>query len=362
MMSAECQDDAIDERLEFQTKEDLRRRRYDLSAWNDVEHWFSSSGSTGAPVLYPWTSADQKIADATVLRAHAGLAPMPGATGLVIAPTGLPGMWHHMTRQLRSLGLATALPGTVPEHVFNLIEQLLPRVLISLPLVLSRLGELHARSGRNPMTGGFLFSGGDVLSLARQRRIEAMWGASVKNFYGLSEVFGPLASQQEDSGALAWHAEEVSVEILDPLSAEPVAPGETGVAVLTTLWDRPASLTRYWTGDCFRLLEWLAAGRPLFEMRGRETVRLPALKAEWFPVDVDQAVLSDPAAGNEWTVRATADEVLLIVECASGVEALDPRTLSAVDAMFDCPVRWRATELGSIDRFVPKLAVTREQQ
>jgi phenylacetate-CoA ligase len=349
----------IDERApraaEFQTKEDLRRRRYDLSAWSDVEHWFSSSGSTGDPVLYPWTAADQKVADATMRRAHADLAPMPGGTGLIIAPTGLPGMWYHMTRQLRSLGLTTALPGVVPHHIFNLIEQLAPRLLISLPLVLSRLGEIHAATGRHRMSGGLLFSGGDVLSPARRRRIETMWGVSLKNFYGLSEVFGPLAS--ETDGTFVWQADDVRVEILDPVTAEPVPVGETGIAVLTTLWERPASLTRYWTGDCFRLLEWLAPGRPRFEMRGREAVRLPALNAGWFPVDVDHAVLSDPAAGNEWMVRASDETIVITVESASGVEAFDRQTFTAVREMFEQPVRWETAAPGSLDRSIPKLAV-----
>jgi phenylacetate-CoA ligase len=228
---------------------------------------------------------------------------------------------------------------------------------MSLPLVLSRLGEIHAGTGRHLMSDGALFSGGDVLSPARRRRIEAMWGVPLRNFYGLSEVFGPLASEKDDSGTFVWQAEEVRVELLDPVTAEPVSVGQTGIAVLTTLWERPASLTRYWTGDCFRLLEWLAPGRPLFEMRGREKVRLPALKPELFPVDVDQAVLSDPAAGNEWTLRASPDQILLTVESASGVEAFDRQTLSMIGEMFEQPVLWQTATPGSLDRSIPKLAV-----
>jgi phenylacetate-CoA ligase len=344
--------------LEFQTKEDLRNRRYDLSAWTDVLYWFSSSGSTGDPVVYPWTEADQRIADATVRKAHSGLDPMLGATGFVIAPTGLPGMWYHMDRQLHSLGLTTVFPGVAPEGILNLMERLKPRLLISLPLVLGRLGELCAMAGRQPLSGSLLFAGGDVLSPARRRRIEALWGLPLKNFYGLSEIFGPLASEADDPSVLAWQAEEAFVEILDPITRQPVAPGETGVAVITTLWDRPASLVRYWTGDCFRLLGWLAPGRPCFEMRGRELVRLPSLKPDRFPVDVDEALLSDPAAGNEWTLADGSRELLLTIEAAARLDALDPRTLTKVEEMFELPIRWQAAPPGTLDRSIPKLAVS----
>jgi len=347
--------------LGFQTKEDLRGRRYDLSAWPDVLYWFSSSGSTGDPVVYPWTATDQKTADATVRKVHAGLDPMPGATGFVIAPTGLPGMWYHMDRQLHSLGLATVFPGVgSPERILKLIEQLQPSLLISLPLVLSRLGELHALSGRAALSGGVLFAGGDVLSPARRRRIEALWGVPLKNFYGLSEVFGPLADDPDGSGALVWQATEVFVEILDPVTRQPVGPGDTGVAVLTTLWDRPASLVRYWTGDCFRLREWLDPGRPLFEMRGRE-VRLPGLKADGFPVDIDQILLSDQAAGNEWALSSGIGELVLTVETAAGLDAFDSGTFEKAQALFELPLRWQAAPLGSLDRSVPKLAVSRRE-
>lgn len=261
-----------------------------------------------------------------------------------------------MDRQLHHLGLATVFPGIAPERILTLLGMLRPRLLISLPLVLSRLGEAHASIGGPPFTDGLLFAGGDVLSPARRRRIEALWGASLRNFYGLSEVFGPLASPPDDGDALEWNAEEVLVEILDRQTLRPVEPGQSGIAVLTTLWDRPASLERYWTGDCFRLLRWSSPGRPVFEMRGREQVRLPGLRAEWFPVDVDDALLSDPAAGNEWTFADRSGELFLTVETPA-LDAIDRQTVARVEAMFDRPMRLQAALPGTLDRTVPKLAV-----
>lgn len=340
----------------FQTKEHLRTRRYDLEPADDVLYWFSSSGSIGDPVVYPWTAADQQIADRTVAKAHARLPMMRGATGFVIAPTGLPGMWHHMDRQLHQLGLATVFPGIAPDRILSLMATLRPRLLISLPLVLSRLGEAHVMAGGPRFEDGVLFAGGDVLSPARRGRIEGLWRAPLRNFYGLSEVFGPLAGESEEGDGLEWNADEVQIEILDPRTLRQVQPGETGIAVLTTMWKRPASLERYWTGDCFRLLRWSSPGHPVFEMRGREQVRLPGLKTECFPVEVDDALLSDPAAGNEWRITEQTEELLLSLE-TNALDAIDRQTVTRVEAMFDRRIRWQAASHGALDRSVPKLAV-----
>src|SRR5262245_10135719 len=114
----------------FTDKEDLRNRRYDLSNRRDILHWFSSSGSTGRPVLYPWSRADEDIATAVLRRIHPDC-DFSGGTALVVAPTGLSGMWYHMNRQLQHLGMATVFPATSPESIFGLMEQLEPVLLIS---------------------------------------------------------------------------------------------------------------------------------------------------------------------------------------------------------------------------------------
>src|SRR5215204_4773307 len=89
----------------YMYKHDLRAADYNTSR-HVVLHWLSSSGSTGPQVLYPWTAADEEVAAATLREIHPAPETPTGAA-LVIAPTGLPGMWLHMNRQLRAMGLAT---------------------------------------------------------------------------------------------------------------------------------------------------------------------------------------------------------------------------------------------------------------
>ncbi len=344
--------------LPFMTKEDLRSKSYDLRSWPGAFRWFSSSGTTALPVVYPWTTEDEEIAQKALRKIHPPSERMKGETGLVIAPTGLPAMWAHMDRQLRHLGLVTALSGVEPKSIFNLITLLKPRAMISLPLVLSRLGELRAVLPQlQRCSPGILFTGGDVLSDARRSRIEKLWGARVRNFYGLSEVFGPVASETDTPGVLVWQVDEVFVEILDPIQKTPVQEGETGVVVITTLWPRPGALVRYWTGDYFRLIKWLTPGSPVCQVCGRERVSLPGLKKGFFPVDVDNVLLADPVSGLEWTVEMSEHEGLIVVETTQDASAFDRLTLERLQEMFDYPIRLVPAMPGSLDRSNPKLGV-----
>lgn len=343
----------------FMTKDDLRNADYDLSSWSDAMHWFSSSGTTGSPVLYPWTCADEEHALRTLERVHSADGRAPGCTAFIIAPTGLPSMWAHMDRQLRFLEYATVFPGVdSPHRVINLLQSIKPRLLMSLPLVLTRLGELwqflvNDRSSHPSM----IFVAGDVLSPARRARLSSIWQAEVHNFYGMSEIFGPLAHEADKVGVLSWQTPEVRVEILDPVTHENISEGHVGVGVYTTLWERPARLVRYWTGDFLQLVEWIEPGQPRFIVKGRQGISLPRLRKGYFPVDIDDILLSDPALGNEWTVEMHTNSAVILCESSNSIEVVDPHTLDCLQACFSAPFRLEVVTPGSLDRSLVKLGL-----
>ncbi|MDD2581757.1 MAG: phenylacetate--CoA ligase [Desulfuromonadaceae bacterium] len=73
---------------------------------------------------------------------------------------------------------------------------------------------------------------------------------------GLTEVYGPGTglSCREDNGIHYW-ADYYILEVLDPVTLEPVAPGEIGEMVYTTLCKEGAPLIRYRSRDLTRLVE-----------------------------------------------------------------------------------------------------------
>jgi len=340
--------------VNYQRKQNLRDRQYDFARPGAI-YWFSSSGSTSEPVIYPWTERDQEIADSVVERAHRDLPALRPGVGVVIAPVGLPGMWHHMTRQLQHLGLAVLLPGVEsPEKILDLIEEMRPSAIISLPLVLSRLGELNLRRGGSLLPeGAQVFTGGDVLSEARRAKIAALWGSTVTDFFGISEVFGPLATRDADSAKMRWHANEVHLEIHNE-NGQNIDPGETGVAVISTLWDRPALLERYWTGDCFQLIERSESDAPVFLMRGRSGMN-DGLRPGAFVVDVDEALLSDSSVLTEWNVVGDLDNDPIVQVEAGG--PLNGETIDGLSRIFSARPRIETVVPGTLERKALKLGL-----
>lgn len=93
--------------------------------------------------------------------------------------------------------------------------------------------------------------GGSVPAI-RRRLAEAWPGARIYDHHGMTEV-GPVSFPNADHPEVL-HILETSylAEVLDPNSGNPVAPGETGELVLTTLGRAGSPLLRYRTGDLVR--------------------------------------------------------------------------------------------------------------
>ena len=84
-----------------------------------------------------------------------------------------------------------------------------------------------------------------------RQEIETKLGIDALNIYGLSEVMGPGVAQECLEAKCGMHIFEDHFlpEIIDPATGRPLAPGETGELVLTTLTKEGIPLLRYRTRD-----------------------------------------------------------------------------------------------------------------
>lgn len=100
-----------------------------------------------------------------------------------------------------------------------------------------------------------------------RERIERAWhGATLFDHYGMTEV-GPVSCQCPDqAGSLVIVEPSFLAEVVDPAGARPVAPGEVGELVLTTLGRAASPLLRYRTGDLVRRPVEPAAGGERYGM------------------------------------------------------------------------------------------------
>ena len=127
-------------------------------------------------------------------------------------------------------------------------------VLCCTPTYAIRLGEVAAEEkislAQSPVRIiiGAGEPGGSIA--ATRQRIESLWpGASVKDHHGMTEV-GPVTYEcPARAGVLHVIEHAYFAEVVNPATGEPIASGETGELILTTLGRTGSPLLRYRTGD-----------------------------------------------------------------------------------------------------------------
>jgi phenylacetate-CoA ligase len=88
---------------------------------------------------------------------------------------------------------------------------------------------------------------------ATRQRIESVWGARLFDHYGMTEI-GPVAVEAADQpGRMYLLESEYIAEVVHLTTGVPVAAGEVGELVLTTLGRVGSPLVRYRTGDLVRV-------------------------------------------------------------------------------------------------------------
>ncbi len=92
-----------------------------------------------------------------------------------------------------------------------------------------------------------------------RNQLEELWKAEVFNLFGISEIFGPIAGECHLKNGLHFPTQYLALEILHEKDCKPVKPGETGVAVYTTLWEKGFPLLRYWSDDLMHMDESVCA-------------------------------------------------------------------------------------------------------
>ncbi|HZU05988.1 MAG TPA: phenylacetate--CoA ligase family protein, partial [Chloroflexota bacterium] len=166
--------------------------------------------------------------------------------------------------------------------------------------------------------------GSERWGAAMRRRIDALLGLESFDIYGLTELYGPGMGIDcgEHAGIHYWD-DYFLVELIDPDSGAPTAPGAVGEIVVTTLRKEAMPLLRYRTRDLTRLLpEPCPCGSPYprFErLLGRSDDMVKVRGVALYPSQIDALLSGLEGASSEYQMvirrRAGRDELLLRVEC-----------------------------------------------
>jgi phenylacetate-coenzyme A ligase PaaK-like adenylate-forming protein len=281
----------------FTTAEDVRRQplRFLCISQSEVSRivTLKTSGTTGEPKRVFFTAGDQ---ESTIDFFHHGMSTLagPGDRVLILFPGASPGsVGDLLAKGLERLGAVGVPHGFVRKasRTLDVMETERIDVLVGIP---AQVLGLARSSGGKAAPKNVLLSA-DHVPDAVSKELRRIWGCGVYTHYGMTEMgFGGGVECEAKSG---YHLREADlyVEIADPGTGRPVADGEPGEVVFTTLTRRAMPLIRYRTGDVSRFAtEPCPCGtvlKTLARVKNRvQPVRLPARGISLSMADLDEAI------------------------------------------------------------------------
>jgi len=190
--------------------------------------------------------------------------------------------------------------------------------------------EVHARGIRDRLKLRKVILGAERTSDAMIATIKELLGVQeVYDIPGLTEVYGPGTglSCRHESGIHYW-ADYYILELLDPDTLKPVAPGEIGEMVYTTLGKEAAPLIRYRSRDLTRFIGGECPCGCILprhdRILGRSDDMIVFRGVNIYPGQVDEVLSRVPGAGSEFQVHFERredgkDHMILKVERAGTV-------------------------------------------
>ncbi|NEW82405.1 MAG: phenylacetate--CoA ligase [Mariniphaga sp.] len=316
--------------LPFTTKEDLRND----FPWGflsvdkrEVVRLHSSSGTTGNPTvvyhnhhdLASWANLMARslfaagVRDTDVFQNMAGYGLFTGGLG-----------FQYGVEKLGCLSIPAGAGNSLRQ--IKLMRDYGTTVAHAIPSYLGRLFDVFKEEGLDPRKDTKLHTlviGAEPHTEEHRQRIEEMFGVKAYNSFGLSEMNGPGVAFEctEQNGLHIWEDAYV-VEIIDPITLQPVAEGEIGELVMTTL-DRVAMpVIRYRTRDLTRFLPGKCkcgrTHRRLDRIAGRSDDMFIIKGCNVFPMQIEGVLMKLPEVGDDYRITLETiddqDEMIVQVE------------------------------------------------
>lgn len=334
-------------KLPYLTKDDMRQSQaenppYGLMCCDgidarDIVRIAMTSGTTGDPVLIPFTASDYygnwlegivRCLWANGVRPGEVAHPAYGFTPFI----GLAGAYDAMEHLIGAL----VIPGGAWDTKTRLamIPKLRITMLLGTPTYLLYLGRSAQEAGIDPRSMGIkkVFCTGEPgpMSVPSTRtRLQELWGCPAVDYSGTQET--EYFAWECPHGTAHLNDDLVLFEVLDPDTQQPVAPGQPGQLVVTDLVQKTHPLLRFPTGDLVGGIEpsQCACGRTLSSFKGFMGRTGDVVKVRGVTVSVagvENIIRSFATASDQYEIVATTsdrtgmDEVMIQVEPAAGID------------------------------------------
>jgi phenylacetate-CoA ligase len=303
-------------RFPLTTKADLREN-YPFGLFavprDQVVRVHASSGTTGKPTVVGYTQDDidnwAKLM-ARSIRASGGrrgdMVHVAYGYGLFTGGLGA----HYGAERLG----CTVVPmsGGQTEKQVQLILDFKPDIIMVTPSYSLVIAEEFERLGIDPQDISLKVGifGAEPWGEGMRAEIERKLGLDAVDIYGLSEVMGPgVACEciESKDGPVIWE-DHFYPEIINPATGEPVADGQEGELVFTSLTKQALPIIRYRTRDLTRLLAPTSrAFRRMGRIVGRSDDMLIVRGVNVFPTQIEEQILREPQLSGNYQIVLTRE-------------------------------------------------------
>ena len=323
------------ERLPFSDKNALREA-YPLGVQavpdREVVRIHSSSGTTGKPVIIPYTARDVDDWATIFARCYemAGVTnedrvQIAVAYGLWTAGSGFQAGAEKLGAMVIPMG-----PGNTDKQL-QMMQDLGTTVLTATSSYALLLGEEVRRRGlRDSIRLKKGIFGSERWSEKMRECIRRDLDIELYDIYGLTEIYGPGIgiNCRHEHGIHYWD-DYIYIEIIDPVTGIPVPDGEVGEIVITTLVKEGAPLLRFRTRDLSRIIpEKCSCGSafPRLDTRpGRSDDMFKVRGVNMFPRQVEELLGTVEGALSEYQIvisrgEGGRDRMVLTAEAEDDVD------------------------------------------
>ena len=340
--------------IKFMHKQELRDTNVferTNSCPKDIFGIFSSRGTTGNKTYYLYNKTDKIVHSECAKTYLAMLDVTENDLAGVMVPITSCVMGHAMLWQFTAVGAGYVnCESPSPDNIIDFVSNIPITIIATKPSVASSVvySPKWAESAKNSHVNKLLL-GGDFLSKGRRKLLENVWGATCFNLFGMSELFGPMASECKQRDGLHYRDDYIFIEVIDPLTNQPAQNDQKGVAVYTTLWEKGFPLLRYWSDDIVSIKsDSCACGSslPRLYYHGRMADHIYNQGSYIFPEQVEDILIENGFIG-DFKARIKNNKVDILTE-ATGKE-FSSHMVEQLNLLFNKNVEVKLVEVNSLN-------------
>ncbi len=306
------------EKIPFTDKADLRNA-YPLGIQavpdEQVVRIHSSSGTTGKPVIIPYTAKD--VDDwATMFARCYEIAGITNKDRIQITPGY--GLWtagigfQAGCEKLGAMAIPMG-PGNTDKQLQMMIDLESTVICATSSYALLLAEEINKRGLKDKIKLKKGVIGSERWSEAKRKYIANALGIELYDIYGLTEIYGPgIGINCLGETGMHIFDDYLYTEIIDPKTGEVLPDGEEGEIVITTLVKEGAPLIRFRTHDLSRILPGeCKCGRKyprLDIIKGRSDDMFKVHGVNMFPSQVEEVLGMVDGVSSEYKIDIAHDD------------------------------------------------------